>query len=205
MNDLQELPRRSVLCVDANGDAMAALRELLVNYDVICVENAREALRETNARAFDIYVLEYFLPDWTGPELCRAIREVDPHAPIVFCTTGDDRLRERALRAGANAYVSKPIEPVHFLAQLKRLLACHDAASLSAKVAEEAAIQHELERRVAFLRQRVVAANQMSAGAFERITRVKAYKAFLDGRGTRAHFERWWPQVFQSAEANHEG
>jgi DNA-binding response OmpR family regulator len=196
--------RKSVLCVDDDTETRALLKLAMPDFDVVFASSAFEAIRAINARAFDAYVLDYWLSDWAGPALCRDIRKLDPHAPIVFCTNAArDQDRGRALRAGANAYLVKPIDAQAFRAQLRGLLALVDAESLHAKIAEEQAIQHELQRRVDHLRERAAAANRMSAQSFERIARIKAYKAFMDGRGTRAHFDRWWPQVFQSAQANH--
>jgi DNA-binding response OmpR family regulator len=196
--------RKSVLCVDEDVETRALLKLALPDFELVFASNAFEAIRAINSRAFDGYVLDYWLPDWAGPALCRDIRKLDPYAPVVFCTgAARDQDRARALRAGANAYLVKPVDPCDLRARLRGLLSLADAESLHAKIAEEEAIQDELQRRVAHLRERAQAANRLSAQSFERIARIKAYKAFMEGRGTRAHFDRWWPQVFQSAQANH--
>jgi DNA-binding response OmpR family regulator len=196
--------RKSMLCVDEDADTRALLKLAMPGFEIVFVSNAFEAISAINSRAFDGYVLDYWLPDWAGPALCRDIRKLDPHAPIVFCTSAArDQDRGRALRAGANAYLVKPIDPQELRSKLRGLISLADAESLHAKIAEEEAIQDELQRRVEHLRLRVDAANRLSAQSFERIARIKAYKAFMGSRGTRAHFDRWWPQVFQSAQANH--
>jgi CheY-like chemotaxis protein len=196
--------RKSVLCVDEDTESRALLQHALPDFELVYVSSAFEAIREMNARAFDGYVLDYWLSDWAGPGLCRDIRKIDPHAPIVFCAgAARDQDRDRALRAGANAYLVKPIDSKELRSKFCKLLYLADAGSLHAKIAEEEAIQDELQRRVAHLRERAEAASRVSAQSFERIARIKAYKAFMQDRGTRAHFERWWPQVFQSAQLNH--
>jgi DNA-binding response OmpR family regulator len=196
--------RKSVLCVDEDAESRALLQHALPDFELVYASNAFEAIREMNARAFDGYVLDYWLSDWAGPALCRDIRKIDPHAPIVFCAgAARDQDRARALRAGANAYLVKPIDSKELRSKLRGLLSVADAESLHAKIAEEEAIQDELQRRVAHLRERAEAASRLSAQSFERIARIKAYKAFMQGRGTRAHFERWWPQVFLSAQGDH--
>jgi hypothetical protein len=83
------------------------------------------------------------------------------------------------------------------------LLAKADQASLTAKFEEECAIQDELQRRADNARQRADAAKHLSASALERTTRMKAMKAFIDSRGSLAHFERWWPTVYAAMTANH--
>jgi len=35
-----------------------------------------------------------------------------------------------------------------------------------------------------------------AAKAIEHAAKIKAFKAFVDAGGARAHFERWWPQQF---------
>jgi DNA-binding response OmpR family regulator len=199
-----EPTRRSVLCVDHDAESRSFLTAALAEYELVFAANAFEAITEINRRGFDAYVLDYWLPDWAGPALCREIRKLDPYAPIVFCTAAaKDENRGRALRAGASAYLLKPLAANELRNKLRGLLALADRDSLDAKAAEEEAIRNELERRAAHARERVADATRVAARSFERTARVKAYKAFLEQHGTRAHFDRWWPQVFQSTHANY--
>jgi two-component system sensor histidine kinase HydH len=201
---LYEPNRKSMLCVDHDAESRLFLTDALVEYELVFAANAFEAITEINRRGFDGYVLDYWLPDWAGPALCREIRKLDPHAPIVFCTAAaKDENRGRALRAGANAYLLKPLAPNELRNKLAGLLSLADRESLDAKAAEEEAICDELDRRAAHARERVAIATRVAARSFERTARIKAYKAFLEKHGTRAHFDRWWPQVFQSTEANY--
>jgi len=73
-----------VLCVNADGEARELIDAALSNCQLTFAGTAYEALRELNARPFHAYLLEYWLPDWSGPSLCREIRKVDPYAPIIF-------------------------------------------------------------------------------------------------------------------------
>jgi two-component system, NarL family, response regulator DevR len=64
--------------------------------------------------------LDNWLPDGTGVELCRLIREFDPHNPILFYSAaGYARDIEDALSAGAQAYLVKPVS----LDELKQAVA----------------------------------------------------------------------------------
>jgi DNA-binding response OmpR family regulator len=154
---------------------------------------------------FHGYVLDYWLPDWWGPALCREIRKLDPHGPIVFCTAAvRDSDRQRALRAGANAYLRKPVKAEELRSTLRGCLTVAEMESLRAKVEEERAVQNELERRLHQAHSRMETAKELVASSIERTARAKAYKAFIEARGTRAHFENWWPHVFQRARAEHE-
>jgi DNA-binding response OmpR family regulator len=199
-----DLERRSVLCVEQQPESLRILADVLVDHHVVAARNAFEALKATHTRGFNGYVIDYWLPDLTGPALCREIRKLDPHAPIVFYTTASGESdRARALNAGATAFLIKPIDPKQLRAKLLALLTSAEVESLHAKLAEELAIQAELERHAAYLRERATAARRLAEQSFERTARIKAYKAFMEARGSRVHFERWWAQVFQSTCANH--
>ncbi len=86
------------------------------------IEVARELLP-------DLVVLDIQLPEMDGYEVARRLRRIDElgKTPIVAVTShampGD---REKALAAGCNGYVEKPIEPLRFADQVLGLLAPPD-------------------------------------------------------------------------------
>ncbi|HSE96921.1 MAG TPA: response regulator [Blastocatellia bacterium] len=102
----------SVLLVEDDEHARSLL-ELLFGewgYEATLAATATEGLRHLLERRFDIIVLDNWLPDLEGIELCRQIREFDRKTPIVFysaATMGSEDAR--AFEAGANAYISKGI------------------------------------------------------------------------------------------------
>ena len=103
------LPR--VLYVDDDDDSREILRMLLESrgIETKVVGTAGEALSSIKEEHFDLYLLDAWLPDLDGFELCRQVRCYDSHTPILFFsgTVGD---AEKAMghEAGANAYVVKP-------------------------------------------------------------------------------------------------
>jgi DNA-binding response OmpR family regulator len=197
------LSRRTVLVVDDDLEFRGLLEEILSDHSLVFARNAFEAIRHVNASSFHAYILDYWLPDWSGPALCREIRKSDPHAPIVFCTAAArDQDQARAMRAGASAYLCKPLDPKTLRAKLGAFISLCEMESLRAKIEEERAVQEELERRLDSVVAQTDHARALAATSIERTARSKAYKAFIDARGTRAHFDSWWPQVFQSVRAN---
>ena len=196
---------RSILCVEDDAESRSVLANVLSDHKLVFASNAFEALRHVNAGSHHGYVLDYWLPDWSGPALCREIRKVDPHGPVVFCTAAArDSDRNRALRAGANAYLTKPIDPDALRAKLRAFLTLAEVESLRAKVDEEHAVQEELQRRLGNVIGQVNYARELVATSIERTARTRAYKAFIEARGTRAHFDSWWPQVYSSVRASRE-
>lgn len=195
---------RSGLCALPQGNSKDFLEQAFAGQRIVFAHNGYEALRSLHADAFDFYVLEYWLPDFSGVALCREIRKVDPSGPIVFCTATDrDDSRRRALNAGANAYLCQPVEPQILRERMKLLLERADADSRSAKREEELAIDAEIARRASGAAARTEHAQALVASATERTARAKAFKAFIESGGTRANFERWWPQVLTTAWATH--
>jgi two-component system OmpR family response regulator len=70
---------------------------------------AAQALLMAKAEPFDLILLEAWLPDVDGFELCRLLRTTDPYTPIVFFSgAAYDADKKRAIQAGANEYVAKP-------------------------------------------------------------------------------------------------
>jgi CheY-like chemotaxis protein len=106
--------KRRILCVEDNEDTCEILTLYLglSGYEVTSVHTVAEGLDKAVTGEFDILLLDNRLPDGSGVELCQQIRGFNREMPIVFCT-GDayPRQIEKALSAGAQAYVVKPIYP----------------------------------------------------------------------------------------------
>ena len=100
----------SVLLVEDHEDTRHML-ELLFDewgYRATLVGTATEGLRCLLERPFDIVVLDNWLPDLDGIELCRQIREFNRQTPIVFYSAAAMGSEDReALASGANVYVYK--------------------------------------------------------------------------------------------------
>ena len=204
-NDQISLGRRSVLCVQPHDRESAELGSGLTEYDVLLVRSAAEAIRATNASAFDAYVLDYWLPDWTGANLCRHIREIDPHAPICFFSTAEGLDKKaRGIRAGAQAYLSV-VDGVPALdAKLKTLLGHADSRALRARARLTEIVSKEVERR-SQLPIGSDHAQERAIQALERVCRARGRKAFVEVGGTLAMFARWWPHVCGAVVANRRG
>jgi CheY-like chemotaxis protein len=120
------MPQR-ILVVEDNRDSRDMVRTLLSesgdDYEVTAVETAAEALALDGKKAFDLYVLDIWLPGMDGLGLCRRLRERGRTQPIIFFSamvqTAD---RDYVLAAGANEFLVKPKDIDNFLPTVARLL-----------------------------------------------------------------------------------
>jgi DNA-binding response OmpR family regulator len=104
-------PRPRVLYVEDHEDSREMLSTLLrlARIEAKAVGTAAEALSSIQAEHFDLYLLDSQLPDLDCFELCRRMRDLDAHTPILFFSGATyDSDKQRGIEAGANAYVSKP-------------------------------------------------------------------------------------------------
>jgi len=100
-----------VLYVDDDEDSREMLRMLLESRSIEtkAVGTAGEALSAIQAEHFDLYLLDGWLPDLDGFELCRKMRGYDSSTPILFFSgSGREADKKMGQQAGANAYVIKP-------------------------------------------------------------------------------------------------
>lgn len=106
-----ESKRKTLLVVDDNDDTCEFLAVMLQQegIDCVAVASATKALKIIENQKFDLYVLDVNLPDISGLELCKKIRETDRRTPVVFYTAAAfPNDVEAGLMAGADAYLVKP-------------------------------------------------------------------------------------------------
>ena len=103
--------RPRVLCIDDDEDSRVMLTTLLrfALIEAKAVGTAAQALSSIRAERFDLYLLDAWLPDLDGFELCRRLRDFDPDTPILFFSgAAFEADKRKGIEAGANAYVIKP-------------------------------------------------------------------------------------------------
>jgi DNA-binding response OmpR family regulator len=83
------------------------------------LDEARAALADGS---FDLIVLDLTLPDGSGLELCRDVRDVSD-VPIIVVNAGTDEIdRVVGLELGADDYVSKPFSMVELVSRVRAML-----------------------------------------------------------------------------------
>ena len=103
---------------------MLAVILQLSDYDVVPVFSAQEALEAAQKERFDVVVSDIGMPGMDGYELAKALRALPEYqdVPLVAITGFSEyNDRRRALEAGFNAHLCKPIDPQTLIALLGRL------------------------------------------------------------------------------------
>ena len=166
-----------VLLVDDDEAGRYARRRVLehAGYQVAEAGSGVEALRRVRETEPELVLLDIRLPDISGLEVCRRIKENPQTAllPVLqisasFC---DDKAKVAGLEAGADGYIAEPVKPA--------LLVATVGAFLRMRRAEQAAHERTLEWQVTFdaindgvalvdTRGQVVRANRALGDLFQR-------------------------------------
>ena len=86
------------------------------------MENASAALELASADGFDLYLLDNWIEGDTHNVLCRSLRSIDPHTPILFYSGAAFPSEvETALGCGAQGYLEKPCTPEALVAEVLKL------------------------------------------------------------------------------------
>lgn len=117
-----------VLVVDDDRDARELIKRLLIEHDaeVQTVPSAKEALQILNTAGADVLLSDIGMPDMDGYDLIRAVRalpsdraNVVAAALTAFARSQD---RTRALLAGFQAHITKPVDPAELVAVVASLM-----------------------------------------------------------------------------------
>lgn len=91
-------------------------------YEVTDAGTKREGLQEMKKDVYDLVLLDCNLPDGTGFELCREVRQFSM-VPMIMLTARDTEMDEiKALELGVNDFLSKPFSLGVLKARMKRIL-----------------------------------------------------------------------------------
>lgn len=116
-----------ILVVDDVPANVKLLEAKLTNeyYDVVTAKDGFEAIEQTKTHKPDLILLDVMMPGMDGFETCRKIKE-DPnvsHIPVVMVTALSEKSdRLQGLEAGADDFITKPINDTALFARVKSLI-----------------------------------------------------------------------------------
>jgi len=167
---MSEAKKPLVLVVDDQPQNVKLLQQVLTmsGYEVTTASSGPEAIGKVRAENPDIVLLDVVMPQMSGYEVCKALR-ADPSTQLlpVVMVTALDPLEERlkGIEAGADDFLSKPINQAELLARVKSLLRIRE---LHKQVEVQALLLADWNSR---LEERV--ADQL--GQLERLARLKRF------------------------------
>jgi DNA-binding response OmpR family regulator len=103
--------RKRILCVDDDEDTRDMMRVLLgeYGYEAVIAASVSDALESAKSGGLALCILDHWITEGNGIELCREIRAFDSHTPIMFYSgAGYSADIQKGLEAGAQAYLVKP-------------------------------------------------------------------------------------------------
>ncbi len=115
---------RTILVVEDNQE-LAHLLEIHLrdlSYEVELAFDGDSGWAKTEAKKYDLIILDLMLPGLDGMEICRRVRSKDAYTPILMLTSRSSELdRVLGLEMGADDYVTKPFSVRELLARVKAI------------------------------------------------------------------------------------
>jgi two-component system KDP operon response regulator KdpE len=94
----------------------------LRGYEVITASSGEEALNQVRKQVPDLIILDLVMPEMSGLDVCRRVREFSAVPIIVLSAKGSQSDKVTALDLGADDYVTKPFGMDELLARVRAVL-----------------------------------------------------------------------------------
>ena len=120
------MPIKRVLVVDDSPTERHCLNEILTKagFEVTFAFNGEEGVAKSKTVKPDLVVMDVVMPGLNGFQACRSMTqdEVTKHIPVILCTTKNQETDKIwAIRQGAKAYVTKPVDGAELLKKIAAL------------------------------------------------------------------------------------
>ena len=125
---MQNKMSRRVLYIEDHEDTRELVTLVLEQrfIEVVTGSTIKSGVSLAGSQKFDLYLLDSWLPDGSGLELCKKIREFDKATPIVFYSAAAYEIdRAQAIQSGAQAYLIKPSHPSELCNLVTSLIESH--------------------------------------------------------------------------------
>ena len=119
------LRKARILFVEDHEDTRDLISFVLQqsNYEVATAATIDDSLQLARSGRFNLFIFDAWLPDGSGIDLCKQVREFDQCTPILFYSGATyETDKELALSSGAQAYLVKPVEISELLQAIKTLM-----------------------------------------------------------------------------------
>jgi CheY-like chemotaxis protein len=129
--------KKLILCVEDHSVTRLMLTMVFEQsgYDTVTSATLSDALDLATGQSFDLYLFDIDLPDGSGLDLARRIRAFDTHTPLVFLSAyASSEQIDAGLKAGAQAYITKPMCVDNLLETVDGLIQTDDVGTLVSKL-----------------------------------------------------------------------
>ena len=113
-----------ILHVEDDEDTRTLVAYILhgEGWQVVSAEDATSAIELAGSGGFDLYLIDNWIEGDTENALCRGLRSLDPHTPILFYSGAVFPSDVRsALASGAQGYLEKPCTPDALVAEILKV------------------------------------------------------------------------------------
>ena len=129
---------KKILIVDDQKDNLISIKALLKSYisgcKVITALSGQEGIDVAGKEQPDCILMDIIMPKMDGYETCQNLKEAEStkHIPVIMLTAikTDVESRVRGLNVGADAFLSKPIEPLELSAQVNVMFRIKEAEDI---------------------------------------------------------------------------
>jgi len=100
------------------------LIKTLPGVQIVEAVNGLDAIEKMKDRDVDLILTDMNMPEMDGAGIILAVRNVfKRNTPIIIITTkGEQKDRERGMAIGANAYITKPLNPLEFRETVRKFI-----------------------------------------------------------------------------------
>lgn len=186
---MTETKKPKILIVDDEEKNLKLLGMILQSYgyDFQTAKNGLEALEKTIEYSPDLIFLDIMMPAMDGYETCRRLREnpATKFIPVVMVTAlGDQEARNKGLEAGANDFLTKPVDKTEIGIRAKNLLRVKEFEDFLKQ--HNQILEKQVQERTAQL---VASRDKLKEGYIDSIQRLTVVAEYKD-EGTAFHIKR---------------
>ncbi len=139
-----------VLAVDDEAGILRLIKLELTTqgFRVVTASSGEEALRMAEEQRPDIALLDIVMPEMTGLEVMRRLRERSSIPVILLTAKGSESDKVRGLELGADDYLAKPFSPDELSARVRAVLRRSVGSSAAENIVHVGSVEVDLNRRL---------------------------------------------------------
>jgi two-component system, OmpR family, copper resistance phosphate regulon response regulator CusR len=112
----------TILCIDDETSALMVRKRVLesAGYQVVSARSGEEGIQLFRSKAFDLVILDYWMPSMNGIATARELRRINPSVPLIILS-GLSQLLDESMGV-VDRWILKDEGPEYLLSAIKTLL-----------------------------------------------------------------------------------